>query len=157
MPASYTTIPQVILRFGGISSMMTGSMATLSSAHLLQAISAEQATVDLMLARRFPVPFDDAPPIIQSITADLVCYRIITTRGMLPEKRAEGFAEPFKRSLELLKMLAAGSADLVGASGGVIAATDQPMPWSNTMTSTPGLMGQPWDEVDPDRESYWPP
>lgn len=153
LPASYATVGDVLERYPPI-----GSVAAISSAHIVTAIAAEQALVDGRLAVVYPgcVPFAAVPPMIQAITADLATLRILKTRTVTPpSKDEEGqWLAPFERSAKLLDGLAAGSLSLVSGSGTLFAQTGDGVAWSNVSTSTPTFIGQDFDLVYPPDEYF---
>lgn len=142
LPASYATVTDVLGRYPPI-----GSVSAVTSAHIAEAIGAEQAMVDAQLGARFAVPFAPTPPVIQAIVADLATYRIISTRAMLPEGRDAPFAEAFRRAGALLSALAAGSASLMGTTSGAVVAAAGGAVWSTVSVRTPTFTGQEWEDV----------
>jgi phage gp36-like protein len=155
LPASYSTVVEVIGRYPPI-----GSVTAISSLHVANAIGAEQARIDGMLGARYATPFSPCPPVIEMIAGDLAILRLIDTRVLLLQqtKAATDWTAPWKASFDLLIALAAGKIDLVTASGTIIPQLPRTIGelWSSTMTSTPTFIGQRVEEVR-DRDSNYQP
>jgi phage gp36-like protein len=146
--AAYATVEDVQQRWPLIQRSQAVTVDDIESI-----IAAEQSIVDLKLSGRYGVPFNPVPAVIQTITADLATYRLITTRlaAQRTEKESDA-AAPFLRSLTLLDDLAYGKIDRVTDSGTALASRTDPLPWSNT-TGTPLFRGQPFETI-PDTDLF---
>jgi phage gp36-like protein len=154
LPASYSTVAEVISRYPPM-----GSVTAISSAHVANAIGAEQARIDGLLGGRYQTPFIPTPPVIEMICGDLTILRLIDTRVLLLQqtKAATDWTAPWRHSFDLLTALSTGAINLISASGPVIPPLTQTFGvlWSNTMNCPPIFTGQPLEEVR-DRHSYDP-
>lgn len=136
LPCSYSTVGKVFDTYP-----MIGSVTNITSSHIAGAIGAEQVFVEAKLAARYAIPFSPVPPLIETIVTDLATFRLLTQRVFTQERmNASVWPDAFKRGIEVLDALAAGSMALVSGSGTVIAETagttiDTAMPWSNQMNS----------------------
>jgi phage gp36-like protein len=155
LPASYSTVADVIGRYPPM-----GSVTAISSAHVANAIGAEQARIDGMLGGRYQTPFIPTPPVIEMIAGDLAILRLVDTRVLLLQqtRAATDWTAPWRHSFDLLTALATGKIDLITASGTIIPQLPRIFGelWSSTQTSTPTFIGQPIEEVR-DRGSNYEP
>jgi phage gp36-like protein len=137
-----------------------GSVTAISSAHVANAIGAEQARIDGMLGGRYQTPFIPTPPVIEMIAGDLAILRLVDTRVLLLQqtRAATDWTAPWRHSFDLLQSLATGEINLITDSGTIIPPLSSVVGelWSSTMTSTPTFIGQPIEEVRDRGSNYGP-
>jgi phage gp36-like protein len=159
LPASYATVPDVLMRYPPV-----GSVSAISSAHAALAIGHVQAEIETVLAGRYGIPFNPVPPIIATITADLACLRLIETRiivnlaqSQLSPEQSKSWTEQLRHSGKLLEGLASGSYALLSGSGTILPSTGTAIEaeaaakgevW-HMPVGPPAYIGQPWMDVDP--------
>lgn len=79
------------------------------------AIAGAQAVVDSMLARRYEVPFTEAPAAAKKLTADLAANNLYARVGSVPEYLEKAREE----AMALLEAIASGKAAIVTVGNGL--------------------------------------
>lgn len=147
LPASYATVADVLGRYP-----MIGSVSAVTSAHICDAIAAEQSLIDTKLGTRYVVPFIPTPPIVATICADLATMRVISSRLIMPNDPKGGgerdtMLSVFKQSRTVLDSLTTGLIRLVSGSGTLFEPIAQDVGEVLTNVSainTPTFVGQDW-------------
>lgn len=142
----YVTVSDVINRYPPVQ-----SVSAVTSAQVAEAIAYEQSVVDARLGARYAVPFAAPPAIVQTIVGDMAIYRLLTTRVLLKEQREGEWTNAWTRTMRLLDDIANGSLTLLSDSGTVLGLSARAAGelWSNSATSTPVFVGQPFELVRP--------
>lgn len=149
MIGSYATVPEVLDTYP-----LIGSVTTVDSAYVTDAVWREQARIDAILSQRYSVPFENVPPLVHAATIDLAVYRILATRLYPAEQlRDSPWPDRYKEMLDLIERVAKGEANLVTGSGTVLSAdTGQSEIWSDTYTFTPTFHEGEWETMAVDTE-----
>jgi phage gp36-like protein len=78
-----------------------------------EAIAKAAAEIDAYLAVRYVLPLTEVPAQVKHLAADMAIYHLYSRRGMMQEIRRE----KFKDAIAFLKDVAAGRAEIIGATG----------------------------------------
>jgi phage gp36-like protein len=78
-----------------------------------EGIALADAEIDAYLAVRYQVPLSPAPPRVKALSADLALYHLYSRRSVAPETRRQRYED----AVAFLKLVGAGKAEIVGATG----------------------------------------
>ena len=80
---------------------------------ILDAIAKAAAEIDAYLAVRYVLPLTEVPAQVKHLAVDLAIYHLYSRRGMMLEIRGKNY----DKAMAFLKDVAAGRAEIIGASG----------------------------------------
>jgi phage gp36-like protein len=149
LAASYSTVSACFVTLPEL-----GSITTLTSAHVADAIGHAQAYVNARLAKTYALPFSQDIDVLQTLTTDLAIYRLLTRRLYTAERlQTSPWPDRYKEAITMLDAIAAGEMPLVG-SGGVIVGgrSDVTEVWSTTKDRVPTFWEGPTGDHSQDAE-----
>jgi len=70
------------------------------------------AEVDGYLAKRYPVPLTNAPPVVHKYAKDIAVYNLVSRIGVVDKEREDNYRERYKFALKFLESVSRGVVDL---------------------------------------------
>jgi phage gp36-like protein len=138
---SYTNDDNVRFYISALGSAPGGiGTSTLGTAAVARYITWSDSIIDLMLARRYEVPFGTVYPAIESISTTLSAWKSLRSIFSNEIPKALAFVEDdYKKAMSFLEDLQGGSADLpTGTSGAIVSERGSATKvWSSNMDYNP--------------------
>lgn len=94
---------------------------TPDAAVVSEAIAKAGAEIDSYLAVRYVLPLTETPAQVKHLAVDLAIYHLYSRRGMMLEIRGKNY----DKAVAFLKDVAAGRAEIIGATGAEISGDAQ--------------------------------
>ena len=132
-----------------------GSISNISSEFVADTIGEVDAVINARISGIYSVPISPAPPLLQVISSDLSCYRIMRRSGQLfsgDMQTRSDWPKRFSEANSLLAMIVDGSIPLLTSSGAQIDQNATSDIWYSHANYTPIFDLGPMEEqvVDPD-------
>lgn len=140
---AYTTVEDLRLALAPSGDTGPSTAASLSDPELTDAISEAQQEIDARLSSGYTVPFVPVPGLVAQITRDLAAFKatLVHRRGN-PLDARDPIQLRYTHAMDLLKQIAAGDVDLIGAAGEDIqtgGAATVIQPYEGDMFTLPGM------------------
>jgi phage gp36-like protein len=116
LPCSYSTVSLAYITLPDL-----GSVTTLTSAHITDALGQAQAYIDAKIVKAYALPLAVEVPLLQTLCTDLGIYRLLTRRLYTSERLQQSpWPDRYKEALAILDEIAAGEIPLVDSSGQLV-------------------------------------
>jgi phage gp36-like protein len=105
-----------LLPEGELAQLTAETGSTPDAAVVSEAIAKAGAEIDAYLAVRYVLPLETTPNQVKHLAVDLAIYHLYSRRGMMLEIRGKNY----DKAVAFLKDVAAGRAEIIGATGAEI-------------------------------------
>ena len=121
---AYSSLTAVVLNNPKFPQTTTASGWSAVSVVITKHISRCDGIIDGKCARRYSLPFSPVPPMIRSISEDMVTAKTMISFYSQDNQNRTEWLDEFDGTMDLLNEIMEGKMDLVDTSGSVVAVRD---------------------------------